>query len=88
MHWSADGRYVYVGNASKDLPIGIESPSPLRIDRIDVRTGRREPWRQIAIADPAGITGAMSFVMTPDQRAYAYSYGRILCALFLVDGLR
>ncbi len=88
MQWSADGRYVYVANATKDMPIGIESPTPLRIDRIDVRTGRREPWRRIAIADPAGITGAMSFEMTPDQRAYAYSYGRILCALFLVDGLR
>jgi eukaryotic-like serine/threonine-protein kinase len=88
MHWSADGRYVYVANTNKDLPIGIEQPNPLRIDRIDVRTGRLEPWRQIAIADPAGVTGTVSFLMTPDQKAYAYSYGRILCALFLVDGLR
>lgn len=47
-----------------------------------------EPWRQIAIADPAGITGAVTFAMTPDQRAYAYSYGRILCSLHLVEGLR
>ena len=88
MHWSADGRYIYVANANKDMPIGIERPSPLRIDRVDVRTGRREPWRRIGIADPAGVTGALSFLMTPDQRAYAYSYGRILCALYLVEGLR
>jgi hypothetical protein len=87
MHWSADGRYIYVANASKDLPIGIERPTPLRIDRIDVRTGRREPWRRLGIADPAGVTGVMSFLMTPDQRTYAYSYGRILCALYLVEGL-
>jgi eukaryotic-like serine/threonine-protein kinase len=88
LQWSADGRYIYVANASRDLPIGIERPTPLRVDRIDVRTGRVEPWRRIGIADPAGITGTVSFLMTPDQKSYAYSYGRILCALFLVDGLR
>jgi dipeptidyl aminopeptidase/acylaminoacyl peptidase len=88
MHWSADGRYIYVANVSRDLPIGIERPTPLRIDRIDVRTGRLEPWRRIEIADPAGVTGTVSFLMTPDQKAYAYSYGRILCALYLVEGLR
>jgi sugar lactone lactonase YvrE len=88
MHWSGDGRLVYVTNASKGLPPGLARPTPLRVDRIDVRTGRVEPWRRIAIADPAGITGGMNFLMTPDQKTYAYSYGRILCSLYLVDGLR
>ncbi|HEY8234347.1 MAG TPA: winged helix-turn-helix domain-containing protein [Vicinamibacteria bacterium] len=87
MQWSADGRYIYVANAGKDLPMGVERLTPLRIDRVDLRTGRRDPWRSIPIADPAGVTGAVSFHMTPDQRAYAYSYGRILCALYLVEGL-
>jgi eukaryotic-like serine/threonine-protein kinase len=88
VHWSADGRSIYVANASKELPPSIPKPTPMRIARVDTRTGRVEPWREIAVGDPAGITGAVSFLMTPDQKAYAYSYGRILCSLYLVDGLR
>lgn len=87
-HWSADGRYLYVTNGLTELPIGVERPTPLLIDRVDVRTGARQPWRQVAIPDPAGLSGAVSFLMTPDQRSYAYSYSRILCTLHLVDGLR
>src|SRR5262249_48483423 len=88
IHWAAEGRFIYVANASRELPSGILKPTPMRIARVDTRTGRVDPWREIAIPDPAGITGAVSFLMTPDRKAYAYSYGRILCSLYLVDGLR
>jgi len=88
LHWSADGRYVYVTDMVPGVRSQVAPGLPLQVDRLDVRTGRREPWRQIAIDDPAGIDGAATFIVTPDQRAYAYSYGRILCTLQLVEGLR
>jgi hypothetical protein len=36
----------------------------------------------------AGTTQILGVVMTPDARAYAYTFVRAISALFLVDGLR
>ncbi|PYQ55807.1 MAG: hypothetical protein DMF78_00935 [Acidobacteria bacterium] len=76
--WADYGRILYVFQAE-----GL----PARVYRLDVRTGRREPWKQILPPDPAGILGFPSFVLTPDQRSYAYSYARQLSELFAAEGL-
>ena len=77
--WSADGGSLYVYRRFE---------SPARIFRIDVATGRREPWKTIAPVDRAGLIVIDNFVMTPDARAYAYSFQRILTNLEIVEGLR
>jgi WD40 repeat protein len=75
--WTPDGRSVYIGR------IGIG----MTVDRVELGTGRRVPWRTFSLPDPAGA-GVWSIVLTPDGQSYAYSYGRILDDLYLVDGMR
>ncbi|HYY95692.1 MAG TPA: winged helix-turn-helix domain-containing protein [Pyrinomonadaceae bacterium] len=73
-----DGRSLYVAQ------LGI----PVRIFRADPATGRRELWREVSPADPTGLLSLTPPRVTPDGRAYAYTYFRILSDLYLVDGLK
>ncbi|HYX19520.1 MAG TPA: protein kinase [Thermoanaerobaculia bacterium] len=77
--WSSDGRSLYVYRRNE---------LPARIVRIDVETGRREPWKEIAPADRTGLDRIDTVRMTPDGRAYAYGYTRILGSLQVVKNLR
>jgi serine/threonine protein kinase/Tol biopolymer transport system component len=77
--WSADGRGLIVCR--------FGAPS-LEAFRLDLATGRREIWKESSFADPAGIRATGSIRSTPDGRAYAYHYQRILSDLFLVEGLK
>jgi hypothetical protein len=75
---SADGRYVYLRRR------GI----PARIERLDLKTGRRTPWKTLMPDDPAGVTLLTQIVIADDGESYAYTYGRFLQDLYLVDGVR
>jgi Tol biopolymer transport system component len=77
--WSADGASLYVYRRFE---------SPARIFKIEIATGRRELWKTIVPIDRAGLITIDNFVMTPDARAYAYSFQRILTNLEVVEGLR
>ncbi|MFN2447406.1 MAG: hypothetical protein ABR606_17700 [Vicinamibacterales bacterium] len=44
--------------------------------------------RELIPADPAGVVEIMTLVLTPDAKAYAYTYVRALSDLYLVEGLR
>jgi hypothetical protein len=79
--WSNDGRHAFVG--------GFTQP-PFRVFRVDVATGRREPWLDTSPPDHAGVRSIawVGTALTPDGRHYAYSYLRTLSDLFLVEGLR
>jgi len=73
--WSADGTHVYV--------TGGEDTIPRRVDRVDVRTGQREPWKELGPR-----TGASRIMVTPDGRAYVYTYVRQQVDLYLAKGLK
>jgi hypothetical protein len=77
--WSADGRALYVYKRDE---------LPARIFRVDVETGRREHWKDVAPADRTGLDRIDSIVMTPDARAYAYGYTRMLGSLQIARDLR
>ncbi len=77
--WSADGGSIYVYRSHE---------SPARVFKIDIATGKRELWKTIAPVDRAGLIAIDNIVMTPDARAYAYSFERIPTNLEVVDGLR
>jgi serine/threonine protein kinase/Tol biopolymer transport system component len=81
IQWSADGRFIFV-RAPGD--------SPLEFVRVNLATGRREPWKRIEAADPVGLIGiqAAAVHMTPDGKSYAYSYWKTLTELYLVDNLK
>ena len=61
---------------------------PLKITRIDLATGKREPFREIAPADPAGVQSIPSVYFSADGKSYAYTLGRQLSDLYVVDGLK
>jgi eukaryotic-like serine/threonine-protein kinase len=61
---------------------------PVKITRVDIATGKREPFREIMPADPAGVQAIPTMRFSADGKSYAYSIGRILSDLFVVDGLK
>jgi Tol biopolymer transport system component len=79
LRWSADGSLLYVWRTDA---------WPARVDRVNVMTGGREPWRTIHFADPAGADTVFRIVITPDGKSYCHDYVRILSELFLVEGLK
>ena len=81
IQWSDDGRFLYVRGLGD---------SPLEFFRLNLATGRREPWKKIEAADPVGLIGIQPAAvrMTPDGRSYAYSYWKTLTELYLVDNLK
>jgi len=77
--WSADGQFLYVYR-----PIEV----PARISRLDLSTGRREPWKELLPDDLAGVNVINAVVLTRDGRSYAYSCGQFVSDLYLVEGLK
>ncbi|HEV3252948.1 MAG TPA: protein kinase [Candidatus Acidoferrales bacterium] len=77
--WSADGRSAYVFHDEK-------TSAP--VYRLDVATGKRQLVMTLIVGDPAGATAISAVRMTPDGKAYAYSYSRDMSDLFLVEGVR
>lgn len=78
MSFTSDGKGLFV--RTRTLPV--------RISRIDIATGRREPWKVIAPADTAGLKSVPSLRFSSDGKSYAYSSFRILSDLYVVDGMK
>jgi len=79
VRWTADGRALFV------LRPG-QIPTP--VFRLDVLSGQRTLWKELAPHDRAGVGTLGSLVMTPDGRTYAYSFQQTLSELYLVTGLK
>ena len=81
LQWSDDGRWLYV-----DRP---KESHRKHVYRIELATGRRELWKEIAPEDPAGVLAAQFVTLTPDGRSYAYQVSRAVTSdLYLVEGLK
>jgi eukaryotic-like serine/threonine-protein kinase len=78
MGFSPDGKSVFLRTATV----------PVQITRVDIATGKRELWKEIVPADPAGAQSIPSIRFSADGKSYAYSIGRILSDLYVVDGLK
>ena len=75
LRWSADGS-LYVAERGK-------------VFRVDPVTGRREPWKEFAPLDPAGVRDDSWFVVvSSDAKSYFYSFQVHLSELYVTDGLR
>ena len=79
LRWSRDGRFLFVRQRG-----GI----PVRVDRLDLLTGRRERWAEMAPVDRTGIVGISAMFLSADGASHAYSYHRLLSELYLVEGLK
>jgi eukaryotic-like serine/threonine-protein kinase len=79
LRFSADGRSIYLWK---------RGDVPARVTRLDLETGRREVWKDLLPADPAGVERISNVLVTPDAKGYAYCYARLLSDLFVVEGLK
>ena len=79
IRWSGDGRYLFLRK--------LMEPSALRVSRMEVATGRREPWKELKTPDPVGVQ-ILQVMLTPDGNSYAYSYQRDISTLYLAEGLK
>ena len=61
---------------------------PMRIERLDVATGKRSFWKEIAPLDPTGLDHVRGVQLTPDGACYCYTFMRSLSRLYSVEGLR
>ena len=77
--FSSDGRSLYIYQPGE---------LPARVDRLDVQTGQRTPWKQLMPSDPAGVENIGPILLTPDATNCVYGYHRMLADLYLVEGLR
>ncbi len=77
--WSKDrsAAYIYQNEQTR-----------ARIFRLDLETGRRQLVATLAPRDTIGLVGIVPVKITPDGKAYAYSYNRSLSDLYLVDGVK
>jgi Tol biopolymer transport system component len=77
--WSADGRSLYVYRGGE---------LPAQVFMLEIATGRRTLWKQLMPPDAAGVEFVGPVLPTPDGKAYAYGYRRLLSDLYLVEGLK
>jgi DNA-binding SARP family transcriptional activator/Tol biopolymer transport system component len=77
--WGDDGRTMYVYQRGE---------LPARIYRLDLANGSRELWKALIPADTTGVHEILRVMLTPDERAYVYTYTRDLSDLYLVEGLK
>jgi eukaryotic-like serine/threonine-protein kinase len=61
---------------------------PAKISRVFLDSGRREEILEITPPDPAGVQAVLGARFSADNKAYAYSYFRVLSDLWVVDGLK
>jgi eukaryotic-like serine/threonine-protein kinase len=79
IQWSEDGHSLYMFHFGA---------LPSTVERVDVATGRRTPWKALAPADLAGVHGITVVRMTRDTRVCLYSYLRTFSDLYVVQGLK
>jgi hypothetical protein len=80
IRWTADGSSMWTVSEATGAP---------QILRVDVTTGKRDVWRTIAYADPAGLSsGWLRVVISADGTSYVYGYNRTLADLYSAEGLR
>ena len=82
--FTSDGRWLFV----RRTPVWHPNIGRAWIDRIELATGKRQPWREVAPVDPAGVRAIGTVVVTPDGSSYAYVVESSLRQLFLAEGLR
>ena len=75
--WSANGQSLFVYQ---------RQPVQVRVDRLEVASGRRSAWKSIRPLT-AAISGLASLIVSPDG-AVAYGYSRNASQLYVIKGLK
>jgi hypothetical protein len=75
--WTADGKSVFV---YQKLNV------PTAVDRLDVNSGARVPWKTLHPVH-AAVGGLFHVIASPDG-GLAYSYSRTRSELYVIKGLK
>jgi serine/threonine protein kinase len=78
VQWSEDGKSIYVRGDSM----------PISVSKVDLSTGKQSPFLHLMPADPSGVAGVNSVVLSRNGKTYAYNYRRLLSELMVVEGLK
>jgi len=78
VRWSADGHQLFL-----QQPEGEN----IRLSRLDVATGHKEPWQTLKVPEP-GAEFIGSLALSGDGKACAFSFQHDLANLYLVKGLK
>ncbi len=86
IQWTADGKLLYVRRPDELRP--GEPAMTTRVDRVDPRTGRREPWKQIRPLNPSGGGTIGTILFSANGKTCVYTSHHYSSDLFLVEGLK
>jgi Tol biopolymer transport system component len=75
--WSTDGRSVLAYRRAE---------IPCRLERVDIATGQRSLFKELAPADRAGLLSMREIFVTDDLRSYAYTTYYQVSSLFVSEG--
>jgi Tol biopolymer transport system component len=78
---------IPIGWAGGALHVRRHQRGGSKVFRIDPKTGKRELWREIKVADSAGAPSIGTVLIASDGKSYLYSYRRALSDLYVVEGL-
>ena len=81
-------RVIRWGRDGKSALVVTLGEVPARIERLELSSGKREPFRTLGPADLTGVTGILPIAVSPDETAHAYTTRRMISNLFQVDGAR
>ncbi len=76
--WSADSKALYVFR---------QGEVPLKIERLDIATGKMTPVRELVPADLGGVVSIGPVITNVNADEFAYSYYQTLSVLYVISGL-
>jgi Tol biopolymer transport system component len=79
INWAQDARSIFLYRTGE---------VPAKVYRLELATGKKTVWKQIAPLDPTGVSTIGPIMMTPDGKTYVYGFHRTLGDLYLVEGLK
>ena len=80
VRWTPDGKALLLENALSDVPSTIE--------RLDVATGKREPYVTLGPADLTGALQVDPIALSDDGKSYVYGLRRMASHLFVLTGAK
>jgi hypothetical protein len=80
-------RPVAFSDDGRSLWIFRRGQVPAQVIKLDTTSGERQIWKTLVPSDVAGVYSITEFAITPDGRAYFYSYRRLLSQLYVVRGI-
>ena len=82
------GRIIHFAQDDQSIFYFLRGVMPAPIYRLDLATGERTHWVDLAPPSSAGVVTLTRIMMTPDAGTFVYSYPRFLTDLYTVTGLQ